>query len=145
VPRFDEGGRHVFSVLEFDRGDVASEGGYVPFCGEPALCPYREETIEEIPRGLPALPLGAGEQFGGEGALDADHVVSVLVEPQRGDDVYGVAVDHALDHRAVRTVGHVKALASVLELGGFAHGAPGPDPPLPPRDLMPPSSPRMLL
>ena len=57
----------------------------------------------------------------------------------------GVAVDHTLDHRAVQTVGHVQALGPVLELGGFTHGASDPDPPLPSRDLAPPSSPRMLL
>ena len=56
-----------------------------------------------------------------------------------------VAVGHTLDHRAVRTVGHVQALGPVLELGGIAHGAPCPDPPLPPRDFVLPSSPRMLL
>jgi protein-tyrosine-phosphatase len=54
-------------------------------------------------------------------ASDPEHPVSVLVEPQRGENVGGVAVDHALDHRAVRTVRDAQAVRSFLELNGFAH------------------------
>ena len=98
MARFDQGGCHVPPVFELYGSDVASEGGRVAFGGEPAPRPHRQQLDEKVPGGLPAFSLlrWAGEQLEGEGALDADHPLGVLVESEGGHDVDGVPVHHAL-------------------------------------------------
>src|SRR5215217_8248913 len=48
-PKSSVTGADLFAVPLLEQelsGDVASEGGYVTFCGEPAFRPYREEIVE---------------------------------------------------------------------------------------------------
>jgi hypothetical protein len=49
-------------------------------------------------------------------------------QPNAPDNSVGIAVYHALDHRATRTIGDAQSLEPFLELDGLAHGLASPCP-----------------